>query len=547
MSTSGRAHSHVPACRRAATSRTTPAIGPRRALVCVALSVLTLACGPAFAQQDQPGETPPAAKSGGGLGSFFGGLGQSITNVVSGTRDKPQIQDLTPGVYVKSNEAIGEERDIDENRITRGVLALPAFTNYANGVLDKLKQASGFQQVSGKVLIVANDQMDAGATADGNVFISSGYLRELKNEDQLAALLAHELAHVLLRHHDSNAFTRIQKQVSTLVQTGIGLRNSLDKVTGGTASNALSPSQKDVILKMELLIKVSDVALHPAWGRRQEAEADRLGMDLMVKAGYSYQEGFIPWLEAVAKWDAIQEAQKTARAARQEALMQSMMAEGKFDESLKQSLGSALTEMTSRLSASHEGGEKRIADIDAYFIKAYNEKVPQVAPTIRPFEQVRNHPGVLPVLNAYSRVFEARTLIGDQKYAEAQTLLKPLLSPSSPIASHALPNQLMFEATRSLGGRRDAEPFLARSLSSDNSVWEVYDSAATHYRDNGDMAAIPRVGQGAFQRFSGAPSAYPKLVALYRRHGLTKEMNAALSECVLRQADKRDQCVDAAK
>lgn len=103
MSTSGRAHSHVPACRTAATSRTTPAIGPRRALVCVALSVLTLACGPAFAQQDQPGETPPAAKSGGGLGSFFGGLGQSITNVVSGTRDKPQIQDLTPGVYVKSN------------------------------------------------------------------------------------------------------------------------------------------------------------------------------------------------------------------------------------------------------------------------------------------------------------------------------------------------------------------------------------------------------------------------------------------------------------
>lgn len=164
--------------------------------------------------------------------------------MVSGTRDKPQIQDLTPGVYVKSNEAIGEERDIDENRITRGVLALPAFTNYANGVLDKLKQASGFQQVPGKVLIVANDQMDAGATADGNVFISSGYLRELKNEDQLAALLAHELAHVLLRHHDSNAFTRIQKQVSTLVQTGIGLRNSLDKVTGGTASNALSPSQR---------------------------------------------------------------------------------------------------------------------------------------------------------------------------------------------------------------------------------------------------------------------------------------------------------------
>lgn len=518
----------------------------KRWLAGAVFGALALACG-AVAAQDQPIEPPPAAVSGSGLGGFFGGLGNSITSVVSGTRDKPQILDLTPGVYAKSNEAIGEQRDIDENRITRGVLALPVFTDYANAVLDKLKLVSGFQQVPGKVLVVANDQMDAGATADGNVFLSSGYLRELKNEDQLAALLAHELAHVLLRHHDSNAFSRIQKQVSTLVQTGIGLRNSLDKATGGVASGTLSPSQKDVILKMELLIKVSDVALHPAWGRRQEAEADRLGMDLLIKAGYSYQEGFIPWLEAVAKWDAIQEAQKAARAARQEVLMQSMMAEGKFDESLKQSVGSALTEMTSRLSASHEGGEKRLVDIDTYFIKAYNEKVPQVAPTVRPFEQARNHPDVLPVLTAYSRVFEARSLIGDQKYGEAQAMLKPLLAQRSPIASHALPNQLMFEAARGLGARRDAEPFLARSMGSDNSVWEVYDSAATYYKDKGDMAAIPRVGQGAFQRFSGAPSAYPKLVALYRRHGLTKDMNAALSECMLKQADKRDLCVDAAK
>lgn len=82
----------------------------------------------------------------------------------------------------------------------------------------------------------------------------------------------------LLRHHDSNAFTRIQKQVSTLVQTGIGLRTPLDKVTGGTASNALSPSQKDVILKMELLIKVSDVALHPAGGVAKRPRQTELGM-----------------------------------------------------------------------------------------------------------------------------------------------------------------------------------------------------------------------------------------------------------------------------
>jgi beta-barrel assembly-enhancing protease len=515
-------------------------------LVLVAVSGLVMAGSQAQAQ-DQPAEPVPAAKPAGGVSGFFSGLGQSITNVVSGNREKPQILELVPGVYQKSNESIGEDRDIDENRITRGLLSLPSFTQYANTVLDKLKLASGVQQVPGKVLVVANDQMDAGATADGNVFISSGYIRELKNEDQLAALLAHELAHVLLKHHDSNAFTRIQKQVSTLLQTGMGIRNSLDKASGGTASNTLSPPQKELIQKMELLIKVSDGALSPAWGRRQEAEADRLGMDLMVKAGYSYQEGFIPWLEAVAKWDALQDAKKAAEAVKQEALMQSMLAGGKFDDTLKQGLGFALNDVKSQLSASHEGGEKRISDIDAYFIKAYNEKVPQVAATVRPYEQARNQPDVRPVITAYSQVFQARSLIGDQKYSDAQALLKPLLEARSPLAGHALPNQLMFEATRAMGRKKEAELFLSKSLSSDNSVWEVYDSAATYYKDNGDLGAITKVGQGAFQRFSGAPSAYPKLIALYRRNGLTKEMNSVLSECVLKQADKRDQCVDAAK
>ncbi len=132
-------------------------------------------------------------------------MGNKINETITGSRDKQQFLDLVPGPYQASKEAIGEQKDIDENRITRGILSVPSFTNYATTVLEKLKRASAVEQVPGQVIVVANDQMDAGATADGNIFISSGYIRELKNEDQLAALLAHELSHVLLKHHDSNA------------------------------------------------------------------------------------------------------------------------------------------------------------------------------------------------------------------------------------------------------------------------------------------------------------------------------------------------------
>lgn len=497
--------------------------------------------------------TPPAseaapaaaAESSGGIGGFFSTLGNKINQTVTGSRDKPQMLELAPGIYQKSNEAIGEQKDIDENRITRGVLSVPSFTTYANTVLGKLKTASTVEQVPGQVIVVANDQMDAGATADGNIFISSGYIRELKNEDQLAALLAHELSHVLLRHHDSNAFSRVQKQISTLTSLGMGFRNAIDKSTGGAASNLLSPDQQKILQQMELVISVTDIALSPAWGRRQEAEADRLGMDLMVKAGYSYQDGFIPWLEAVAKWDAIQDQKKAQLFQQQQTSMQALISGGKFDESLKQGLTFAFNDVKGQLSASHEGGDKRLGDMDAYYIKAYHETVPQAAPTVKPFELVRNKPDVKLVLADYSKVFQARSFVSDQKYNDAFAMLKPLLAPKSQIAGHALPNQLMFETLRGLGRRKEAEGYLAKSLQSDNSVWAAFDSAATYYKDQGNADAIAKVGQGAFQRFSGAPSAYPKLIALYKRNGLTQNMNTVMTECALKQADKRDQCVAA--
>lgn len=523
----------------------------------IALAVgLLLLLWLSLAQAQSPTENAPsttettpvsAAGLGSSIGGFFSNLGNSINQVVTGSRDKQQILDLAPGIHQMSNEAIGEQKDLDESRITRGVLSVPSFTNYANGVLNKLKAVSTVEQVPGQVIVVANDQMDAGSTADGNIYISGGYVRELKNEDQLAALLAHELSHVLLRHHDSNAFSRVQKQVAGLTSAGMGIRNILEKASGGVAGNILSPEQKKILQKMELMISVTDIALSPAWGRRQEAEADRLGMDLMVKAGYSYQDGLIPWLESVAKWDAEQEQKKAAMFQAQQASMQALIGSGKLDESLKQGLEFAFNDIKGQLSASHEGGDKRLSDIDAYYIKAYEEKVPQVAATIKPFEQARNKPDVKLVLAAYSKVFEARSLVSQQNYAHGQTLLKPLLGAKSEISTHALPNQLMFEALRGLGRRKEAEVYLAKSLQSDNSVWSVYDSAATYYKDQGNTEAIAKLGHNAFQRFSGAPSAYPRLVALYKRNGLTQNMNSVVAECALKQADKRDQCLDAAK
>ena len=480
------------------------------------------------------------------MGSFLGKIGQSLSSFANAKRDKFQIDDLKAGAYEKSNEAIGEAKDIDEKRITHGLLELPSFTQYANGVLDKLKLASGVEQIPGKILIAANDQLDAGSTPDGNIFISSGYIRDIKSEDQLAALLAHELSHVLLRHHDTNVIGRIQKQASGLLLYGVAMRTTLEKAGGGATSNLLSPSEKDALMKLELLIKLNDMGLQPAWGRRQEAEADRLGMDLMIKAGYSYT-GMLDWLEMVAEWDKKQAQIKAAQTQSKHDAIQALMASGKLDESVKQGVDTAINGLVSQLSNAHDDGEMRLEDIDGYFVSAYKEKVPQVALQTKPMKSAKERPDVRVVMNGYQTIFAARNSVRNLKFDDAIKALTPLVDRSTALSNEALPNQLMFEAYRAKGRQKEAERYLNKSLVTSNPVWDVYDSAALYFKDRGDLNQVEKVGKVAFDRFSGAPSAYPKLIALYRNAGLVQAKDAVLAECILKQADRRDQCMAAAQ
>jgi len=505
------------------------------------------------AEWNQP--APPATQASaptagssffGSIGGVLSGIGKGVSKVVTGARDTPLITDLKFGVYEKSNEAIGEQKDIDEARITRGILSVPSFTKYANRILVKLKTASQVDQVPGQVLVVANEQLDAYSSADGNIYLSAGYLRSLKSEDQLAALLAHELAHVLLRHHDSNAISRTQKQLSTLVASGMAVRNALEKVNSGTATQAFTPAQTDALKKMELLIKLNDGALGPAWGRRQETEADQLGMDLMIKAGYSYADGMLGWLALIAKWDAEQAAKHAEDFKLQQEAMKTLMEAGKFDQGIQQGLNFAVNDVLGQLKSTHDSGDKREAAIDDYFVKAYKEKVPQVALTAKPLEAVKAAPDVKAVIDGYREAYLARTLVQQRQFDDALRRLTPLVSKKSVIASHALPNQLLYEAYRGKGKKAEAESYLRRSFEAPDSVWEAYDSAATYFKDQGKSQEILKVGKTAFNRFSGAPSAYPKLISLYRRNGLIKEAEEVRNECVFKQADRRDECMSAA-
>lgn len=475
-----------------------------------------------------------------------GNVSNTIGSVVGGKRDKPQIADLKPGLYVASNEALGDERDTNEQRIKGfGLVSMPELASYANTVLDKLKTESGIKNIPGRVLLVVKPGLEAASTPDGNILVSLDYFNDLTSEDELAALLAHELAHILLRHHDSNIFGKVQKQIQTVFAMGLQVRSALERATGGVGETALSQGQRDTLLKMELSIRLTDGALHPAWNRRQELEADRLAIDLTQRAKYSYSNGVKSWLEKVRQWDAQQDTKRQALQLESQRVVQELVSSGKIDQGIRRGLGDAFNSVVEQLGQTHDGGEKRVDEAQIYVEAVYPDLVKQQANKTT-YQKVMAASTTSRTLQAYKQTFEAMAAIESLSYAAAAKLLEPVVARNAPIATHAVPNFLMYEALKGMKRDKDAMVYLNRSFDAPEPAWKPFDLAADFYKTS-DPSRISLLGQQALARFQQAPAVYPSLVGLYARTGQTEAMQQVLSVCVLNYVQYRDNCNKAAQ
>ena len=140
--------------------------------------------------------------------------------------------------------------------------------------------------------LIKSDQINAFAAPGGNIMVTTGLYRLLKNEEQLAAVLAHEIAHVSLQH----GLSAIKKSNLTQAFTIIG-KAGLDQTQVGGNINQLTNvfnSSIDNIVN-ELVIK--------GYSREQELDADAMALGILYLSGYSLtgMEGFLLALDNIKK------------------------------------------------------------------------------------------------------------------------------------------------------------------------------------------------------------------------------------------------------
>jgi len=117
---------------------------------------------------------------------------------------------------------------------------------------------------------LADDRtINAFALPGGQVFITSGLLHRLKTEGQLAGVLGHEIGHVVARHGAEH----LAKQQLTEGLSGAAVIATYDPNNPDTRQNAA------IAMALRELVDLK-------FGRNDELEADRLGVQFSSEAGY---------------------------------------------------------------------------------------------------------------------------------------------------------------------------------------------------------------------------------------------------------------------
>jgi predicted Zn-dependent protease len=432
-----------------------------------------------------------------------------------------------------------------------GLTYAPELHQYLDGVMHRIAARAPVPGIPARVVVVTSRDWTANSTPPGLVFIPIELLGHLDDEDQLAFLLAHELSHVLFRHHDSDWFVKSQKHALAMGELALAARTSIE---GRRArSGPLSPVS---FLAAQTAIVASDKIIAPAWTRTQEHQADLLGVDLLVASGYN-KTAAVEVLRKMADWDkgAGRDYQAGPREAGEVAARPepsrpagaSGRPAGSLSPELQRSLQSAaqsFQESLQSISRSHPEPEKRLELVQEYVHREYREAVPPDA-RVGPWRAARNRPQAREVFQNYARAFSARDQLRGRNAKQGEALARESLRGFT--QNHNFPRYTMAQVYAQTGPVTRVVEQLRIAMDAPEPALETYLSLAIVQERTGRLQDALRTLEAGRQRFADHPRAWPALIHVYQRLGQRDAASQLLLRCQVEFPDFRQACQAAAK
>ena len=216
-------------------------------------------------------------------------LGIAIAGVLAGcatTTSSTGRKQYVGGVSQEQLNQLGAQAFVEAK--SKGPLSTDAKQNayvrcIVNALVLQLPPAD--RSTAWETAVFTNKEPNAFALPGGKVGVNTGIFTVAKNQDQLAAVLGHEIGHVIARHHEE----RITRQMGA--QAGLGVLGALAGARYGEgAANTVN----------QLGGMTAQAAFLLPGSRTQESEADVVGQRLMAQAGFDPRQAVGLWQNMMA-------------------------------------------------------------------------------------------------------------------------------------------------------------------------------------------------------------------------------------------------------
>jgi predicted Zn-dependent protease len=179
------------------------------------------------------------------------------------TRRKFQAQELKEELEIGRSMAakLAGTKGVVKNRMIT--------TQYLNLIVQTLARQAGRPEIEYSVGILRDEEPNAFATPGGYIFVTQGLLTQVKDEDELAGVLAHEVAHITEKH----LFNEIKPK------RNVSAGETLSRMMSRGGSNLGQGLSKIVNQGLKALIE-------DGLGQEKESQADQVGIMYAAAAGY---------------------------------------------------------------------------------------------------------------------------------------------------------------------------------------------------------------------------------------------------------------------
>ena len=137
---------------------------------------------------------------------------------------------------------------------------------YVSKIFQRVVEPGRRRHFQYRIYVVNSKEINAFALPGGYIFVNTGMIDFVKSDDELACVIAHELAHVNRRH----SLNKLRRNYAFL-----------------TLINELFDDNTSSDRRNDTTAKVTWLFLEQKNSRNNEREADRLGMEWAMKAGYN--------------------------------------------------------------------------------------------------------------------------------------------------------------------------------------------------------------------------------------------------------------------